>query len=41
MFVFDKDKQSMFIYDLSGAKVISFNALLQRNLHKSILNPQL
>lgn len=41
MFVFDKDKQSMFSSDLSGVKVILANALLQRNVHKCILNPQL
>lgn len=41
MFVFDKDKQSMFSSNLSGVKVISSNALRQRNVHKSILNKQL
>lgn len=40
MFVFGKDKQHMFHSDLSGAKVIPANALLQRNVRKCILNPQ-
>lgn len=40
MFVFGKDKQNMFHSDLSGAKVIPANALLQRNVRKCILNPQ-